>query len=187
MPRIVTIVGSLSGSSRTRQIAETLQKSIINQIAAEHLVVDVGELLPELVVRDRASANVTLKSALDAIEAADLIIASTPVYKGSYTGMFKHLIDLLDFKSLSGVPVALLAVGGSERHALVVEHQLRPLFAAFNAATLPTGVFVLDKTIEAGRIIDPAVSSRLQVLIQEAVAALQGRVEAKLSAARTAA
>lgn len=62
------------------------------------------------------------------IEAEALVIGS-PTYKGSYTGLFKHVFDLLDPADLRGKPVILTATGGGDRHSLVVEHQLRPLFA----------------------------------------------------------
>ena len=73
-----------------------------------------------------------------AIEAADLLIVASPVYKGSYTGLFKHLFDFVGYEALIGKPTLLLATGGSERHALVIDHQLRTLFGFFRAATVPT-------------------------------------------------
>ncbi|WP_370462067.1 NAD(P)H-dependent oxidoreductase [Phyllobacterium sp. SYP-B3895] len=65
-------------------------------------------------------------------------MVGTPTYKGSYTGFFKHLIDLLDPLALEGKPILLTATGGSDRHALITEHQLRPHFGFFMAHTLPT-------------------------------------------------
>lgn len=56
-------------------------------------------------------------------------------------GLFKHLFDLIEPAALAGKPVLLTATGGGEKHALVIEHQLRPLFAFFEAATLPTGIY----------------------------------------------
>ena len=71
--------------------------------------------------------------------AADALVLASPVYKGSYCGLFKHLLDLLDPLSLAGKPVLLGATGGGPRHALVIEHQLRPLLGFFEAQTLATG------------------------------------------------
>nr|WP_244627091.1 NAD(P)H-dependent oxidoreductase [Microvirga tunisiensis] len=68
---------------------------------------------------------------VDEIETADALIVGTPVYKGAYTGLFKHLIDFITPERLAGKPVALTATGGGPRHALVVEHALRPLFGFF--------------------------------------------------------
>ena len=118
----------------------------------ETSVVDVAQLLPGLVARSRDEVSPEVAEALLLVEQADLLLVGTPVYKGSYTGLFKHFIDLLDYKALNSVVVGLLATGGSDRHALVIEHQLRPLFGFFNAHTLPTGVFVPDGAFIDGRI-----------------------------------
>ncbi|MFD1810195.1 NAD(P)H-dependent oxidoreductase [Gemmobacter lanyuensis] len=87
----------------------------------------------------------TARAALEVILSADALVVASPVYKGSYTGLFKHLIDLIDPAALQGKPVLLAATGGGDRHALVIEHQLRPLFGFFEAQTLPTGVYAADR------------------------------------------
>ena len=66
---------------------------------------------------------------------------STPVFKASYSGLFKMFIDSLDDDAMRGVPVILGATAGSARHSLVVDHALRPLFAYMGATATPTGVF----------------------------------------------
>jgi MsuE subfamily FMN reductase len=66
---------------------------------------------------------------LAAVEAADALIVGTPVYRASFTGLFKHFFDFVEQTALVDVPVLLAASGGSDRHALVLEHQLRPLFS----------------------------------------------------------
>jgi FMN reductase len=83
--------------------------------------------------------------------------------------MLKHLIDLLNYPALFKTPVGLIAVGGSDRHALVIEYQLRPLLGFFGAKTLPTGVFICDKAIENGQVTDEAANARLDHLVSEAV------------------
>lgn len=82
-----------------------------------------------------------LAEVLTAVEDADLLIATTPVYNGSYSGLFKSFVDLLDPRALLGKPVVLGATGGSMRHSLAVDHELRPLFSSFQAASVPTGVY----------------------------------------------
>ncbi len=185
MSRIVTIVGSLSEQSKTRRLAAHVQERVANAVGAQTTLIEVSALVPDLAVAYPAQASPALAAVLQAIEGADLIIAASPVYKGSYTGLFKHLIDLVDYKALAGVPVALLAVGGSDRHALVVEHQLRPLFAFFGAATLPTAVFVPDALLADGPVRDAPTVARLNQLVGEAVEALahrRGRAAARNAA-----
>ncbi len=126
-------------------------------------------LVPDLGVASRADASARVEEALRAIEGADLLIVGSPVYKGSYTGLLKHLIDLINYPALLGVPVCLLACGGTDRHTLVIEHQMRPLFGFFGAKTLPTGVFMTDKTIKDGWVEEAGCAARLDQLIAEAV------------------
>lgn len=79
------------------------------------------------------------------LKAADALIVGTPVYRASFTGLFKHFFDFVEQTALVDVPVLLAASGGSDRHALVLEHQLRPLFSFFQAQTLPIGVYATDR------------------------------------------
>ncbi len=175
MTSIVTVVGSASTDSKTRRLATRLQDAIAERTGAVPRLVEVATLLPDLAVRRRTEASPTLASALRAIETADFVLAASPVYNGSYTGLFKQLFDLVDYRALGGVPVALLALGGSDRHALAVEHQFRPLFACLGAATLPTAVFVNENDLEGADVVEPVTAARLDALITEAAAALARR------------
>jgi len=166
---IVGISGSPSAGGTTRRLVADVAGRI-GAGQAEIRIVDVAEL--DLGARSRDEADAALEAALQAVEGADLLVAGTPVYKGAYTGFFKQFVDLVDYRALAGTPVALLATGGSERHALVIEHQLRPLFAFFQAHVLPTGVFLTGRDIEGGRITDPLIAQRLDRLVAEANAAL---------------
>lgn len=130
---------------------------------------------------------------LQAFEGADAVVVGTPVYKGSYTGLFKHFIDFVEPARLAGKPVALTAVGGGPRHALVVEHQLRPLFGFFTALALPTAVYAAETDLarepgDAGyAIADPAVAGRLADAACQLADALARDAEAKHDADRLAA
>ena len=169
---IVAISGSPSRPSRTRQLVVAVAERIASANGATYDVVDIAELVPLLAIASRADASEVLERALAAIESADLILAASPVYKGSYSGLFKHLVDLVDYRALQGKPVALLATGGSDRHALVIEHQLRPLFAFFGAHALPTGIFVRDGDLVDGQVEDSVLRQRLDLLVREASDAL---------------
>lgn len=175
MPKLIAIAGSPARNSRTRSLVVSVMDSIAQQAGGSSRVIDIADLVESLAVRSRDEASPHLACALRAVEEADLLIVGSPVYKGSYTGLFKHFMDLVDYKGLAGMPVALLAIGGSDRHALVIDHQLRPLFSFFNAHTLPTGVFVSDRSFVDGRITDPAIRERLSILVQEGSEALRLR------------
>lgn len=172
-PRIVAITGSLSRPSRTRLLVENVALRIEARTRGVTTLIDVAELAPTLGRSFSRPAAAPVEAALSAIENASLIVAGSPVYKGSYSGFFKHLIDLVDYRALAGVPVAVLATGGSDRHALAVEHQMRPLFGSFDAHTLPTAVFVIDRDVQPdGSVTDESVRTRIDSLVREAAGAL---------------
>src|SRR4051812_32848402 len=123
--RLVVVTGGERAHSRSRILGEAIAARVQSYLATERYDVEINALVPEFgAVRRRADLPVRVEQALRWIEHADLIVAVTPVYKGSYAGHFKHLFDLVDADALVGTPVALGAAGGGERHALMVEHQL---------------------------------------------------------------
>ena len=159
---IVGISGNLTRPSRTH----TLVDAILAEAAARGLgdtqsfdVADIGAELGGTLSREGAGKRVD--EVLSAIERADVLVAASPVYKGSYTGLFKHLFDLLDPKALEGRHVLVAATGGSDRHALVIEHQLRPLFAFFNAHVLPVSLYAVNGDFENSTELSPAIGSRI--------------------------
>jgi FMN reductase len=82
-----------------------------------------------------------LQAEIERLAAADAVIVATPVYKAGVSGLFKSFMDVLDNDLLVGKPVLLAATAGTARHSLVVDEQMRPLFAYMRALTLPTSLF----------------------------------------------
>ncbi|MEG1399508.1 MAG: FMN reductase [Acinetobacter sp.] len=143
---IVAVSGGLNSPSKT----ESLVQAIIDELSeAIHIKVhfvklsEIGPLLGGAIYRNQLPQRV--QDDLAAVEAADALIVGTPVYRASFTGLFKHFFDFVEQTALVDVPVLLAASGGSDRHALVLEHQLRPLFSFFQAQTLPIGVYATDR------------------------------------------
>ena len=97
-----------------------------------------------------------------------MLVVGSPTYKGSYTGLFKHFFDLVDPAELRGKPVLLTATGGGERHALMIEHQIRPLFAFFEALVLPTAVYATDEDFLDGALVSEAIRKRGEQAIKDA-------------------
>lgn len=189
---IVGLSGGLSSPSRTLSLVALAVDAVARASGRAGLVphsriIDVAALPDIGQLRSRAGAGAPEEEALRAVEQADLLIVGSPVYKGSYSGLFKHFIDLVDYRSLIGTPVALLATGGSERHALAIEHQLRPLFAFFQAQPLGTGLFLTERELVDGGIVAEPAQQRLERLVEEAVHAVEGRVRARHRAAGAAA
>ncbi|HET7781083.1 MAG TPA: FMN reductase [Arthrobacter sp.] len=145
--RITVLSAGLGVPSSSRLLADQLAVSAERQLGAAgyDVTVDVVELR-DLAV-DIANNFVTgyaaprLAEVIAGVEAADGIIAVTPVFSASYSGLFKSFIDVLDPKSLDGKAVLLGATGGTERHQMVLDYALRPLFSYLRARIAPTGVF----------------------------------------------
>jgi len=150
-PRVVIFCGNLRRPSRSRVLAEALGAEVGRQVPVDLRVYDILDAGPGF-GSALARANLPLPAAhiIDEVESADALIVGTPVYKGAYTGLFKHLIDFVDPGRLTGKPVALTATGGGLRHALMVEHALRPLFGFFAALTIPTAVYASEADFTQG-------------------------------------
>ncbi|MCV2447708.1 NAD(P)H-dependent oxidoreductase [Paracoccus sp. DMF] len=165
---IAGFAGSFSAPSRSRALVQAAVDLAADRFGAIGHVFDLADLGPSLGharrlgdLEPEALAHVT-----DLIRADALVIAS-PVHKGSYAGLFKHVFDLLDPDMLAGKPVLLAATGGGDRHALVIEHQLRPLFGFFEAQPLATGVYVADREFVGGKLADDAAHARLSRAVNQ--------------------
>jgi FMN reductase len=143
--KIVGFAGSSSRPSRTRNLVEAIALAAARRVPADISIYDLTEIHPSLgSTLDPRLAPQDLQALIAEITAADALVVGSPVYKGTYTGLFKHLFDLIEPKALKDKPIVLSATGGSERHALVLDHGLRPLFAFFSADIIATGVYATE-------------------------------------------
>jgi FMN reductase len=163
-PRVVAFAGSTRRPSKSRTVAEAIGAGVRAQLDVDVAAYDVFDAGPGLgAAFNRHQLTPEAAAIVEAVEQADAIIAVSPVYKGSYTGLFKHLFDFVDQNALANKPVIVGATGGGHRHALIVEHQLRPLFGFFSSLVVPTSVYVSDHEFLDGRIIEPAVLQRIEL------------------------
>lgn len=168
--RIVAVSGGLQRPSRAAALAEHLLDLIGEDIHSEQQLIELGELAPQLAgALWRSQLPEAVERQLVAVEQADVLVVATPVYRGSYTGLFKHFFDFIDQDALVDTPILLAATGGSERHALVIDHQLRPLFSFFQARTLPLGVYATDRDFAEGRVHNDALIQRARLAVQRAM------------------
>jgi FMN reductase len=145
--RLVVVSAGVSDPSTTRLLADrATQKSIdllrdagtpatVNVIELSGLAVEIAQAVVSGFPGER------LQAAIELIAQADAVIASTPVYKAGISGLFKSFADVLDNDLLIGKPAILAATAGTPRHAMVVDEQLRPLFAFLRAMPMPTSLF----------------------------------------------
>lgn len=177
---IIIVSAGLRSPSSTRNLADQLAAAVRRRFeaAGESVDADIVE------VREHAHAiadallvgfpSGDLADAIRRVEAADALVVVTPTFQGSYSGLFKSFADLLDPEAVRGTPVLLAATGGSERHSLVIEHALRPLFAYLGAVTVPTGVYAA--TSDFGGAGAAALTARIDRAVGELLA-LAGQPE----------
>jgi FMN reductase, MsuE subfamily len=174
MADIVGFAGSFSQSSRTRSLVQAAVDDAAHRAGLRGLVFDLGDLGASLGTAKRIDdLGQDARKLVESLLAADAIIVGSPVYKGSYTGLFKHLFDLIDPDALRGKPILLTATGGGHRHALVIEHQLRPLFGFFESLVVPTGVYAASADLEGGVVTSPEIVARLRTAVGQLVGALK--------------
>ncbi|WP_043658906.1 FMN reductase [Nocardia thailandica] len=145
--RIAVVSAGLSQPSSTRLLAERLAAATETELTAAGAEVE----LDFVDLRDHARALAdnlltgfpapSLREAIERVVTADGIVAVTPIFSASYSGLFKTFFDVLEPDSLIGMPVLAGATGGTERHSLALEHAVRPLFAYLRAIVAPTSVY----------------------------------------------
>ncbi|SEJ09834.1 FMN reductase [Achromobacter sp. NFACC18-2] len=168
--RLVAVSGGLQRPSKSAALADHLLDLIADELPCEQRLVELGQLAPQLAGAVwRSHLPETVERELAAVEQADVLVVTTPVFRGSYTGLFKHFFDFIHQDALVDKPILLAATGGSERHALVIDHQLRPLFSFFQARTLPLGVYATDKDFADYRLQDAALIERARLAVHRAM------------------
>jgi FMN reductase len=143
---IAVVSAGLSVPSSTRLLADRLAAATATALRGAGIEPEVQVVELREHARDLADHLVTgfpnadLRPALDAVAGADGLIAVTPIFAASYSGLFKTFFDVLDEGTLRGKPVLLGATAGTARHSLALDHAMRPLFAHLRAIAVPTGV-----------------------------------------------
>ncbi|WP_129657054.1 CE1759 family FMN reductase [Rothia halotolerans] len=146
-PTIAVVTAGLSEPSSTALLADRLLEAVqarLRPTGAEARAVRIDLRGLAHGIADHLTMGFPsgkLAAALDALRGADAVIAVTPTFKASYTGLFKSFWDLVEDGELDGVPTLLAATGGTARHSLMIDVAMRPLFAYLRADAVPTGVF----------------------------------------------
>jgi FMN reductase len=145
--KLITITGGLREPSSTRLLADRLEAAVRQELTAAGTAVTTSVIELRPLGRAIMDAMLTgfpadrLESAFDELADADALIAVTPAFNASFSGLFKCFFDVLPEATLYEMPVLIAATGGTERHSLVLEHALRPMFSYLHAVVSPTGVY----------------------------------------------
>jgi FMN reductase len=167
MARILTVTGSPSATSRTAAVVRHVERQLV----------DSGHDVSALAVRELSAdalfaadaTDPTIRGAIDAVHAADGLVVATPVYKASYTGLLKALLDLLPQYALAGKVVLPLALGGSPAHVLAIDYALRPVLTAMGARHVVAGYFLIDRLVTEtaeGVVLEPSVDAALRAIVE---------------------
>ena len=185
--RIAVVAAGLSNPSSTRMLADRLSAATVAALAEQGITasVDVFEL------RDHAHdvtnnlltgfAAPALESMVNAVVSADALIAVTPIFSTSYSGLFKSFIDIVDPDALTGMPVLIGANAGTARHSLAIDYAIRPLFAYLHAEPVPTGVFAASSDWGAGADEVAPLGSRIERGARELAEAIARRDVAEVT------
>lgn len=149
--KLVVVSAGLSQPSSTRLLADRLSEAVLAELDLRGASVDLEVIELRDLAQDITNnlltgfASPRLQSALDAVSRADGLIAVTPIFTASYSGLFKSFFDVIDNAALTGLPVLIAATGGTSRHSLALDHAVRPLFSYLRAIVLPTAVFAASE------------------------------------------
>lgn len=164
---LAVVSAGLSTPSSTRLLADRLTAATADALRERGVDADVRVVELREHARDLADrlvtgyANPSLAPALDAVTGADGVIAVTPIFSASYSGLFKTFFDVVDPGALTGTPVLLGATAGTARHSLALEHAVRPLFTYLRAVVTPTAVFAAPEDWGSGDAAEDSLVERV--------------------------
>jgi FMN reductase len=178
MPKLVAVVGAVTPPGRLNQAAQLAvdltaarsgwSASILS--LADHRVSFADGRPLDRFTDDTARV-------VQAVTEADAVLIASPVYRGTFTGALKNLLDLVPVEGLRGKPVGIVAMGATLHHYLGVDWQLRAVLAWFGALVAPTSVYLESAHFKDGKLADPGARDALAALVTSLVemAALGGR------------
>ncbi len=179
---LVVVSAGLGQPSTTRLLADRLSAAVDRHLRDLGVEANVEVIELREHAQDLTNNLLTgfpsprLQAATDAVLGADGLIAVTPIFSASYSGLFKVFFDVIDRDGLAGKPSLLAATGGSTRHSLAIDHALRPLFAYLNAAVVATGVYAAAEDWGGGGVAaDGRLVERIDRAAREVAAAMVAR------------
>lgn len=181
--RVVVVSAGLRSPSTTTMLATELSEAVVDAFALAGRDVDLqtievreyGHLIVDAMTTGFPSPK--LQQALDLVTSADALVVVTPTFSASYSGLFKSFIDIIEPDALVGMPMILGATAGTERHSLMIEHAMRPLFTYLGADPVRTGVFAA--TADFGGNAGSQISDRAARAATELVHRVDGASPAR--------
>ncbi len=182
MKKLIVIQSGLSVPSSTRVISEQIAGAVKAQVSKRGEGLDVQFVNVKDYINDLSSFMSTgipsaeLKSVQESVSESDAMVAATPVFTASYSGVFKTFFDSFGTDSLNGMPMIIAATAGTPRHSLVLDYAMRPLFTYLRAIVMPTGVFAATDDFGSEEGVSSRISRAASELSEYIVATEKGSV-----------
>ena len=171
MPTLLGIHGSVTRPGRLYQALELALRSVEDEgdSLSTSLLHLGGHRISFADGRPSPDFSDETEAVVERVMAADMYIIATPIFRASFTGALKNLLDLVPVEGLMGKACGLLAMGATDHHYLPVDTQLRPVLAWFGAHLVPGAVYLQSRHFQDGQLNDSRAISDLQSLAKAVV------------------
>ncbi|MCX7521278.1 FMN reductase [Microbacterium sp. STN6] len=165
---LAVVSAGLSQPSSTRMLADRLAAATISRLEEQGYEVEASTFELRDVAQDIMNNMLTgfpsakLEAVIEKVTGADGLIAVTPIFTTSYSGLFKSFFDVIDNQAMAGMPVLIGATAGTPRHSLALDYALRPMFTYLHATVVPTGVFAASEDWGSGADAGSTLPDRIE-------------------------
>ena len=175
---LAVVIGAATRPGRLALAARTLEElARKGRPDAAVTMVDLATTPVEICDgRSDEAYRIVTRATIRASSTARAIVFAAPVYRASYPGVLKNLLDLLPIEALRGKTVGIVAMGASDHHYLGIDSHLRAVLAWFGALVAPTSVYLTGADFESGRLVSTAALEDLRALA-DTVLTLAERVD----------
>jgi FMN reductase len=166
--KIAVVSAGLSQPSSSRLLADRLAEATVRRLTERGIQTEVTVVELRDVARDVTNnllagfPSPALADVIESVTGADGLIAVSPIFTTSYSGLFKSFFDVIDPTALDGMPVVLGATGGTERHSLALEYAMRPMFTYLHGVVVPTSVYAASADWGSGADTVKSLPDRLE-------------------------
>jgi len=164
--KLVAIIGSAVHSGKTRKAVEiAVAAAVAHDSNVKTDVIDLAlQRVSILDGRPLDHYEDDTHEVIDRVGHGTMFLLASPIYRGTYTGALKNLLDHLPLEALEGKTVGLIATAATPHHYLAIDHQFRGLLAWFNAHVLPGSVYLDSSAFSNGELVDPSRLDHLKEL-----------------------
>jgi FMN reductase len=166
--KIAVVSAGLSQPSSSRLLADRLAEATVRRLTEQGIQTELQVVELRDVARDVTNnllagfPSPALADVIESVTGADGLIAVSPIFTTSYSGLFKSFFDVIDPTALDGMPVLLGATGGTERHSLALEYAMRPMFTYLHGVVVPTSVYAASADWGSGADTVKSLPDRIE-------------------------